>query len=104
MTYINQLDQKLNDTRHPSCYLDVSRVYRVYAIGFPLLALVTGMDFEDTAGDILLGTSRGELCLVRFLAPGLLTPGRVLDGLPVSNRKHINSLSKVRDILSPFSP
>ncbi|KLO15559.1 hypothetical protein SCHPADRAFT_938666 [Schizopora paradoxa] len=61
--------------------------------GFPVLHFLTSIDFDDAAGLIVFGTSRGELCLVRFLPENLWIAGALETSLPTLQNSAI-SLSK----------
>lgn len=61
----------------------------------PLLHFLTCLDFDDAAGLIALGTSRGDLCVVRYLPESCWAIGALTTYLPkLRNSEAI--ISKVR--------
>lgn len=62
--------------------------------GLPLLQFLTSFDFDDAAGLVVVGTSRGDLCLVRFVSESSWATGALETSLPqLGNR--VPNISKV---------
>lgn len=69
---------------------------KVDGSGLPLLQFLTCVDFDDAAGLIVAGTSRGDLCLVRFLSETSWAAGALQTSLP-KLRNSVPNVSKVRN-------
>ena len=63
--------------------------------GLPMLNFLTSIDFDDAAGLIALGTSRGDVCLVRFLPDNSWVSGALETSLPTLQNNDL-IISKVR--------
>jgi len=50
--------------------------------GLPVLDSTTTMDFDDAAGVILLGSCRGEICVIQFSFTNSHARGSLIDDLP----------------------
>ncbi|KLO15558.1 hypothetical protein SCHPADRAFT_995808 [Schizopora paradoxa] len=57
----------VSDSPSKQCLSRLTVPTKVHNDGLPMLHFLTSIDFDDAAGIIAMGTSRGDLCLVRFL-------------------------------------
>lgn len=64
--------------------------------GQPLLHYLSGIDFDDAAGLLVLGTSRGDVCLLRFLPTGSWAPGSLRQELPEIEMPYAKVSSSLR--------
>ncbi|TDL19708.1 hypothetical protein BD410DRAFT_726828 [Rickenella mellea] len=75
-----------------SCDNNIYTNYHVLPTAdFPLLHFWSCFDFDDSRGVLLTGTSRGEICVARFVHGDIILPGSLIDELPPL---HINYVEK----------
>ncbi|TDL19730.1 hypothetical protein BD410DRAFT_791883 [Rickenella mellea] len=66
-----------------SCNNNICTDYRILpTANFPHLHFWPCFDFDDSRGVLLTGTSRGELCVARFVQGDIILPGSLMDELP----------------------
>ncbi len=64
--------------------------------GQPMLHYLSGLDFDDAAGLLVIGTSRGDVCLTRFLPTGSWAPGSLRQELPELQLSHVEVSFAIR--------
>ncbi len=82
----------------------VETVRGVFADNLPMMRFTTSLDFDNAAGLIVLGTSKGDLCVVEFVTN---TPRKfeILGSLPpLDNLDMHEELSKVSCSSTSHSP
>lgn len=69
---------------------------RVNGCGQPLLHYLSSLDFDDAAGLLMVGTSRGDVSLVRFLPTDSWAPGSLSQELPDAVTPHAKVSTPLR--------
>ncbi|TDL19711.1 hypothetical protein BD410DRAFT_830161 [Rickenella mellea] len=73
-----------------SCDNDICTKYHVVpTYNFPLLHFWSCFDFDDSRGVLLTGTTRGEICVARFVHGDIILPGSLMDELPPLHAKNV---------------
>lgn len=76
---------------------------RIEGIELPLLQFTSGLDFDEASGLLVIGTTLGDFCLIRFLREFAWVPGTLLTDLPKLEAERVSILSNVCLLFPPDS-